>query len=163
MGHGSEAAYDDVMGRAEDDAVDWMFSPPSHLSFAGNYEMALGMCNSDRKWLLVNVQYHEEFSSHMLNRDTWCDETVEQIVRSSFIFWQRGSTCTEAKKCVFPLSVSVSISRSITVCLRSLTPQDTSLTIVPPTINHHRHHTYIPYYNTGTSPYINWSRPICRR
>ena len=90
--------YDDIMGRAEDENVDWMFPPPAHLSFAGNLDMAVSMAESDQKWLLINLQYHEEFSSHMLNRDTWCDDTVEQIVRNSFIFWQRGSTCTEAKK-----------------------------------------------------------------
>jgi hypothetical protein len=33
MGHSSEAAYDDVMGRAEDDAVDWMFAPPVRILF----------------------------------------------------------------------------------------------------------------------------------
>ena len=92
------SAYDDVMGRAEDESVDWMFPPPAHLSFVGNFEMAVDMSNSDKKWLLVNIQYHEEFSSHMLNRDTWCDDTVEQIVRSSFIFWQRGSTSKEAMR-----------------------------------------------------------------
>lgn len=94
----SEATYDDIMGRAEDESVDWMFPPPAHLSFAGNLDMAVDMAESDQKWLLVSLQHHEEFSSHMLNRDTWCNDTVEQIVRSSFIFWQRGSTCTEAKK-----------------------------------------------------------------
>jgi hypothetical protein len=78
--------------------------------------MALGMCNSDRKWLLINVQYHEEFSSHMLNRDTWCDETVEQIVRSSFIFWQRGSTCTEAKKYVFCYTIVLPTFLSLLRC-----------------------------------------------
>jgi hypothetical protein len=93
-----EAIYDDIMGRAEDENVDWMFPPPAHLSFAGNLDMASDMAESDQKWLLVNLQHHEEFSSHMLNRDTWCDDTVEQIVRNSFIFWQRGSTCQEAKK-----------------------------------------------------------------
>ena len=32
------------------------------------------LCKSDSKWLLVNLQNHEEFPSHMLNRDTWVDE-----------------------------------------------------------------------------------------
>lgn len=97
-GMDSGSSYDDVMGRAEDEGVDWMFPPPAHLSFVGNFDMAVDMSNSDKKWLLVNIQYHEEFSSHMLNRDTWSDDTVEQIVRSSFIFWQRGSTSKEAMR-----------------------------------------------------------------
>ena len=47
--------------------------------------MAVEMAESDQKWLLINVQHHEEFSSHMLNRDTWCDDTVEQIVRKDML------------------------------------------------------------------------------
>ncbi|MQM15780.1 hypothetical protein Taro_048730 [Colocasia esculenta] len=40
------------------------------------------------KWLLVNLQSTDEFSSHMLNRDTWSNEAVAQTIRSNFIFWQ---------------------------------------------------------------------------
>lgn len=29
----------------------------------------------------------------MLNRDTWVHETIESILRTSFLFWQRGHTC----------------------------------------------------------------------
>ena len=37
---------------------------------------------------LVNVQSNSEFASHLLNRDTWTDETVRTVVTGSFIFWQ---------------------------------------------------------------------------
>ncbi|CAK9141753.1 unnamed protein product [Ilex paraguariensis] len=40
------------------------------------------------KWLLVNLQSTREFSSHMLNRDTWGNEAVAQTIRTNFIFWQ---------------------------------------------------------------------------
>jgi hypothetical protein len=36
---------------------------------------------------------------------------------------------------VMPLSLFLSLSRSISACLHSLTPHDTSLTILPPSIN----------------------------
>ena len=33
----------------------------------------------------------------MLNRDTWANETVEALLRNSFVFWQRGSTSVDAR------------------------------------------------------------------
>lgn len=41
-----------------------------------------------KKWLLVNIQKDSEFDSHLLNRETWKDELVEEFVASGFIFWQ---------------------------------------------------------------------------
>jgi hypothetical protein len=43
------------------------------------------------------------------------------------------------------LVCDLSIYRSITACLHSLTPPGTSLTIIPPSLNRH-----ITYYHTGT-------------
>ena len=51
----------------------------------------------EKKWMVVNIQCHEEFSSHMLNRDTWIDETVISLLGSSFVFWQRGHTSGDAQ------------------------------------------------------------------
>ena len=51
----------------------------------------------EKKWMVVNIQCHEEFSSHMLNRDTWTDDTVISLLRTSFVFWQRGHTSGDAQ------------------------------------------------------------------
>jgi hypothetical protein len=52
---------------------------------------------------------------------------------------------------VFDVSVCLSLSRSITACLlHSLTPHDTSLTIVSPSINKSIDNTHITYYLIGT-------------
>ena len=54
------------------------------------------------RWLLVNLQSADEFHSHMLNRDTWSDEALKAIVRSSFVFWQKNKGTEEADKvCAF--------------------------------------------------------------
>jgi hypothetical protein len=45
----------------------------------------------------VNIQSHEEFPSQLLNRDTWSNESIEEILRTSFIFWQRGHTTQDGK------------------------------------------------------------------
>ncbi|KAK1589479.1 hypothetical protein Q3G72_034523 [Acer saccharum] len=54
------------------------------------------------KWLLVNLQSTKEFTSHMLNRDTWANEVVSQTVSTNFIFWQVYDDTSEGKKvCTF--------------------------------------------------------------
>ncbi|KAG5531950.1 hypothetical protein RHGRI_026529 [Rhododendron griersonianum] len=50
------------------------------------------------KWFLVNVQSTKEFSSHMLNRDTWANEAVAQTISSNFIFWQVYDDTEEGRK-----------------------------------------------------------------
>ena len=46
----------------------------------------------ESKWLLVNIQSDKEFSCHLMNRDTWPNETVLAVVESHYVFWQRGVT-----------------------------------------------------------------------
>jgi hypothetical protein len=36
----------------------------------------------------VNIQDEIVFTSHMLNRDTWSDDVVQNLVASGFVFWQ---------------------------------------------------------------------------
>lgn len=86
-----------TLGRADDPSVEWIYEPPRHLSFPGSFQEIKALCKEEKKWLLVNIQSHNEFSSHMLNRDTWTDETIESILRSSFMFWQRGHTSDEGR------------------------------------------------------------------
>jgi hypothetical protein len=43
----------------------------------------------DRAVLMVNIQDEAEFASHMLNRDTWGNATVKDVVQGHFIFWQQ--------------------------------------------------------------------------
>lgn len=43
---------------------------------------------NEGKWLLVNIQDEIVFASHMLNRDTWADDVVQNLVASGFVFWQ---------------------------------------------------------------------------
>ncbi|KAI9080087.1 hypothetical protein K1719_037903 [Acacia pycnantha] len=55
-----------------------LVSPPFHLMFTGTFDKD--------KWLLVNIQSTKEFSSHMLNRDTWANEVVSRTINTNFIF-----------------------------------------------------------------------------
>jgi len=38
------------------------------------------VCKERVRWLLVNIQSIQEFASHQLNRDTWCEETIQSLL-----------------------------------------------------------------------------------
>ena len=72
-----------------------MFAPPTHLIHrAGGFQGARTMAKDTKRWLLVNIQRDNEFSSHALNRDVWRDELIENLVREGFIFFQVVSSVT---------------------------------------------------------------------
>ncbi|KAM7270360.1 hypothetical protein ACFE04_029574 [Oxalis oulophora] len=75
-----------------------LYRPPFHLMFNGSFEKAKDTSSVQDKWLLVNLQSTKEFSSHMLNRDTWANEAVSQMVATNFIFWQVYDDTTEGQK-----------------------------------------------------------------
>lgn len=75
-----------------------LYRPPFHLMFHGPFEKAKDAASVQDKWLLVNLQSTKEFSSHMLNRDTWANEAVSQTIGTNFIFWQVYDDTTEGRK-----------------------------------------------------------------
>lgn len=75
-----------------------LYRPPFHLMFHGPFEKAKGAASAQDKWLLVNLQSTKEFSSHMLNRDTWANEAVSQTISTNFIFWQVYEDTSEGRK-----------------------------------------------------------------
>ncbi|KAK1385339.1 UBX domain-containing protein [Heracleum sosnowskyi] len=75
-----------------------LYSPPFALMLQGPFEKAKDAAKDQNKWLLVNLQSTREFSSHMLNRDTWANEAVAQTISSNFIFWQVNDDTEEGSK-----------------------------------------------------------------
>ncbi|XP_028752586.1 plant UBX domain-containing protein 7 isoform X1 [Neltuma alba] len=75
-----------------------LYRPPFHLLFTGPFDKAKIAASTEDKWLLVNIQSTREFSSHMLNRDTWANEAVSQTISTNFIFWQVYDDTTEGRK-----------------------------------------------------------------
>jgi len=53
------------------------------------------------KWLLVNIQSTKEFNSLMLNRDTWTNDAVSQIITTNFIFLQVYDDTTKGQNMHF--------------------------------------------------------------
>ncbi|EEE61882.1 hypothetical protein OsJ_16574 [Oryza sativa Japonica Group] len=79
-----------------------LYRPPFALMFNGPFDKAKLEASVLDKWLLINLQSTEEFSSHMLNRDTWANEAVAQTIRSNFIFWQVYHDTSEGRKDLMP-------------------------------------------------------------
>ncbi|XP_010270774.1 PREDICTED: plant UBX domain-containing protein 7 isoform X2 [Nelumbo nucifera] len=75
-----------------------LYRPPFALMHHGFFEKAKVAAAAQDKWLLVNIQSTKEFSSHMLNRDTWANEAVAQTISTNFIFWQVYDDTSEGRK-----------------------------------------------------------------
>lgn len=86
-----------AFARAEDPGVEWLFAPPRHLSSMLSLDKTREQASKEKRWLLVNLQSHDEFTSHLLNRDVWADETIESLLRGDYLFWQRGHTSVQGR------------------------------------------------------------------
>lgn len=75
-----------------------LYRPPFALMFQGSFEQAKLEASGQVKWLLANVQSTKEFSSYMLNRDTWANEAIKETINTSFIFWQIYDDTEEGRK-----------------------------------------------------------------
>eukprot|EP00933_Yihiella_yeosuensis_P042030 TRINITY_DN3647_c0_g3_i1.p1 TRINITY_DN3647_c0_g3~~TRINITY_DN3647_c0_g3_i1.p1 ORF type:complete len:368 (+),score=84.81 TRINITY_DN3647_c0_g3_i1:338-1441(+) len=93
-GEGDSEDEDSPMDTGGGNAINKLFAPPSYNQ-AGAYYETLEKAKSEGKWVLVNIQQAEVFASHTLNRDVWRDETIQNIIDGSFLFWQRDDKSTE--------------------------------------------------------------------
>ncbi|KAL0920288.1 hypothetical protein M5K25_009413 [Dendrobium thyrsiflorum] len=72
---------------------------PNYLMFHGYFHEAKVESSYLDKWLLVNVQTREQY---MLNRETWSNVTVQELLRSHFLFWEIDDKDSEGQKiCYF--------------------------------------------------------------
>ncbi|CAA2954874.1 plant UBX domain-containing 7 isoform X1 [Olea europaea subsp. europaea] len=86
-----------VISRVRDNLAS-LYRQPFALIINGPFEKAKDIARMQNKWLVVNIQSTTEFSSHMLNRDTWANEAVEQTIKTNFIFWQVNDDEEEGSK-----------------------------------------------------------------
>ncbi|XP_026395929.1 plant UBX domain-containing protein 7-like [Papaver somniferum] len=83
---------------AVDDNLASMYPPPVALMYDGPFHKAKKSAEDEDKWLIVNVQSKQEFSSLTLNLDTWAHEAVSQTISANFIFWQVYDDIIEGQK-----------------------------------------------------------------
>jgi len=74
-----------------------LFRTPSELTEDGSFAEVKAAARSQEKWILVNLQNQNEFSSLVLNRDVWSDETMQEFLKSCFLFWQREAASPEGQ------------------------------------------------------------------
>ncbi|CAJ0883895.1 13016_t:CDS:2, partial [Entrophospora sp. SA101] len=53
---------------------------------------------STGKWIMINIQNIEEFSSQLLNCNLWSNETVKDVIKADFCFLQFNSDSSEGSK-----------------------------------------------------------------
>jgi len=75
-----------------------IFKTPDDILFKGSFDDAACAAESSGKLLLVNIQDETQFASHLLNRDTWANETVKNVIQTHFIFWQQYVSSPQGDK-----------------------------------------------------------------
>ncbi|CXI43337.1 conserved Plasmodium protein, unknown function [Plasmodium berghei] len=70
------------------DTIGKLFSLPEFLICPLSLEEVRKKSKIENKYIIVNIQ-NSEFESLKLNRDIWNNETIQEIIKDSFIFWQR--------------------------------------------------------------------------
>lgn len=65
--------------------------------FSGSFDEAISAASMQNKWLMVMV-HAKEFSSHLLNQETWANEAVHQNITGKFIFWQVFDETADGKE-----------------------------------------------------------------
>jgi len=76
-----------------------LFSDPE-WRFKGDLEAAKQKGARENKWLLINIQDTENFTSHCLNRDVWKDKELGPVIQASFVFYQWIRSTDTAKRIV---------------------------------------------------------------
>lgn len=77
-----------------------LFRPPIDLLFDGSFEASKVRACLVNKWVMLNVQSHDDFACKCLNRDLWSDETVKEIVKANFVFNQVYYDSVEGQKLI---------------------------------------------------------------
>ena len=66
-----------------------LFRPPAEIMHTGDFAEARAEAKVSSKWLMVNIQKEDCFDTHRLNRDTWNNDTLQNILDSLCVFWQQ--------------------------------------------------------------------------
>jgi len=84
--------------QARDRNLKTLFEPPREIMHRGSFHEARQQARNERRWLLVNIQQDSEFFSYVLNRDLWQADVIQDILKSSFVFFQREAGDSEAQE-----------------------------------------------------------------
>ncbi|KAL6005757.1 hypothetical protein ACLOJK_032020 [Asimina triloba] len=76
----------------------YLYTPPYELMYQGDFHQTKAHASLADRFLLVNVQATNEFSSYLLNRDVWSNVVVAETIKENFVFWQVSDRTVEGEK-----------------------------------------------------------------
>lgn len=91
----AELEAEAIQDELEDAGLGQLYRAPEDINTSGGLAEAMKKAKEAGRWLLVNIQAADEFQSLVLNRDIWSHETVKEIIRSCFVFWQRDRSSAQ--------------------------------------------------------------------
>ncbi|KAK9806468.1 hypothetical protein WJX73_000267 [Symbiochloris irregularis] len=83
-----------------------LFPTPAELCFVGSYQDAMEVAFSEKRFIVVNVQDGNRLSSTQLNRDTWSDPEIREIIARACIFVQAEYASTMGQEMVSWFGIS---------------------------------------------------------
>ncbi|KDD75134.1 hypothetical protein H632_c850p0, partial [Helicosporidium sp. ATCC 50920] len=92
------SSFSDDDGDGQPPSLSTLFAPPKGLMFRGSLDAAKAEACRKEVWLILNLQNPSEFASHRLNRDTWGDAMVRDLVASNFVCSQFVATGEEGQR-----------------------------------------------------------------
>lgn len=74
-----------------------LFKPPLDILTFGTFDEIKKMAEQKKYFVLVNIQDVQEFDCQKLNRDTWSNKDLKELIGENFVFWQVNSANPEGK------------------------------------------------------------------
>jgi UBX domain-containing protein 7 len=89
--------FGNARGTQREQSLADMYKVNSKLLYRGDFDQAREHAKQQDMWLLVSIHADDEFACHVLNRDVWSDELVEEVVQACFVFWYREDKSAEGR------------------------------------------------------------------
>ncbi|KAN0008584.1 hypothetical protein ACTFIU_009308 [Dictyostelium citrinum] len=74
-----------------------LFKPPLDILSFGTFDEIKKMGEQKKFFVLVNIQDVQEFDCQKLNRDTWSNKDLKELIGENFVFWQVNHANSEGK------------------------------------------------------------------
>lgn len=102
----AELEAEAIQDELEDAGLGQLYRPPDDINVGGTLADAMKRAKDEKRWLIVNIQAADEFSSHVLNRDIWSNSTIKELIRSAFIFWQKDKAAAPGSQFVTKYNIT---------------------------------------------------------
>lgn len=92
------SVFGNMKGTKKEQNLASLYKPNAKLMYRGNFQQACEYAKTNNRWLLVSIHADNEFACHVLNRDVWSDELIEELVLAGFVFWCREDKSEEGRE-----------------------------------------------------------------